>query len=197
MSRRLGIERSRVHGQSTSHHFKRPQQDPLPGGVAMNDHRSSCAYAVNGDDLLLILTRYQFHEHPSKPLTNNLGGSKLRLVTTISPVSTWKAQMRGKFRATVALAAACILTPIGIVGSAAPAAAGNIGSCTSLAVDRNYIVGSCTPPNVRPGAQLKLRIECHVTGWRTKYVTLNYGGSFRVDSGCGFWGVRSVTYSPW
>lgn len=106
--------------------------------------------------------------------------------------------MRGKFCAAMALAAACALAPLGIVGSAAPAAAGNIGSCSSLGItDRNYIVGSCTPPNARPGAQLKLRIECHVTGWRDKYVTLNYGASFRVDSGCGFWGTRYVTYSPW
>lgn len=112
--------------------------------------------------------------------------------------------MRGKIRATVALVAACVLAPLGIVGSAAPAAAANLGSCSSLGIDRvsffpnhDYIVGSCTPPNKGPGAQLKLRIECHVIGWRNKYVTLNYGASFRVDSGCGGWGARQVTYSPW
>jgi hypothetical protein len=111
--------------------------------------------------------------------------------------------MGGKFRATIALVAACGLAPIGIITTAAPASAGNLAHCSSLTVDRvsyfpnhDYIVGSCVPPNKGPGAQLRLRIECHVTGWRNKYVTLNYGMSFRVDSGCGGWGVRQVTYSP-
>lgn len=111
--------------------------------------------------------------------------------------------MRKKARAALALLVACGLAPIGVAALASPASAGNLASCSSLYLDRvsyfpthDYVVGSCVPPNKGPGARLMLRVECHVTGWRNVYVTLNYGASFRVDSGCGGWGARQVTYSP-
>lgn len=111
--------------------------------------------------------------------------------------------MKKKFRAVMALAVACGLAPVGVVAASVPANAANLGSCSSLTLDRvsyfpnhDYVVGSCTPPNKGPGAKLRLRVECHVTGWRDVYVTLNYGASFRADTGCGGWGARQVTYSP-
>lgn len=67
---------------------------------------------------------------------------------------------------------------------------------SSLFSGRTYIEGSCRPAHPRPGARIKLRVECHVTGWRNIYVTLHQGRSFRVDSRCGGWGARDVTYSP-
>jgi hypothetical protein len=57
-------------------------------------------------------------------------------------------------------------------------------------------VGSCTPASPRAGAQMKFTVTCHVTGDRDVYVTLDYGKSFRVDTGCGGWGAQSLTYNP-
>lgn len=97
--------------------------------------------------------------------------------------------------ATVMVAAATV--------SAAPASAASTAHCSSLGLDRvslfpnqDYIVGSCTPANPRAGAQMKFTVTCHVTGDRDVYVTLNYGQSFRADTGCGGWGAQSLTYNP-
>ncbi|WP_432733103.1 hypothetical protein [Microbacterium sp. MM2322] len=43
---------------------------------------------------------------------------------------------------------------------------------------------------------MKFTVTCHVTGDRDVYVTLNYGQSFRADTGCGGWGAQSVNYNP-
>jgi hypothetical protein len=43
---------------------------------------------------------------------------------------------------------------------------------------------------------MKFTVTCHVTGDRDVYVTLDYGKSFRADTGCGGWGAQSLTYNP-
>jgi len=100
-------------------------------------------------------------------------------------------------------AIAATIIAAGALLTAAPASAASTAHCSSLGLDRvsvfpnqDYIVGSCTPANPRSGAQMQFIVTCHVTGVRNVYVTLNYGASFRADTGCGGWGAQSVTYSP-
>lgn len=100
-------------------------------------------------------------------------------------------------------ALAVVIVAAGSLMTAAPASAAGTAHCSSLGLDRvsvfpnqDYIVGSCTPANPRAGAQMKFMVECHVTGPRNVYVTLNHGASFRADTGCGGWGAQSVNYNP-